>query len=203
MSDVDPRSAMLAQMAECAFRLGTAFGAQAERAETLEETVAAFELFDRCFFAVRMSITLELRLQREARLDGRLSTAGVDAAAQDPDEQDRIERDPAETESYTERERERDREPASMPVLLRTLSNIVVDAAALPGPPPAELPTLRELLARYAPDAPASPSTGRALRSRLAASATTPAFAVSAAAPRPAGGRPVFPPRGRATGPPG
>ncbi len=147
MIDDDPRHRMLAQMSECAFRLGERFGAAAEQAETHAERIEAYELFDRCFFAVRVSIALELRLRREARLEGRLPVAAA-AFAPEADDIEPGDEERAETERYTELDRDRDREPASLPVLLTTLTRIADGAAALPGPPPAELPTLRELLAR-------------------------------------------------------
>lgn len=208
MVDDDLRHSMLAQMSECAFRLGERFGAAAEQAETHAERIEAFELFDRCFFAVRVSIALELRLRREARLEGRLPVAAAgrehEAADIEPGDRESGDDEPAETERYTELDRDRDREPASLPVLLSTLTRIADDAAALPGPPPAELPTLRELLARVSvqsglTDVPVGAATapgGATLRTRLAGSATTPLFAMGApAAPWP-------PPRRRATGPP-
>lgn len=208
MTADDPRHRMLAQMSECAFRLGERFGAAAEQAETHAERLAAYELFDRCFFAVRVSIALELRLQREARLEGRLPVAAAvaqtEAADNESGDREPGDDEPAEIERYTELDRDRDREPASLPVLLSTLTRIADVAAGLPGPPPAELPTLRELLARVSvqsasADVPAGAATapgGATLRTRLAGSATTPLFAMGApAAPWP-------PPRRRATGPP-
>ena len=47
-----------------------------------------------------------------------------------------------------EADRDREREPVSLPVLLKTLHSVAADAAALPGRKPAELPTLKDLLAR-------------------------------------------------------
>jgi hypothetical protein len=190
---------MLFEMGQCAYRLGKVFGAEAERAETHERRLEYFQLFDRCFFAARMSVALELRLRREARAEGR---AHAEAGEREAAERD--ERDPPETETYTETEAERDRErePVSLPVLLTTLSGIAADASALPGPPPAALPTLRELLARVKSDpAPtARPPAGGGLRTRLAASATTPAFGLPPPA-HPSARRGALALR-RATGPP-
>lgn len=199
MNAAHPRSEMLFEMGQCAFRLGKAFGAEAERAETHERRLEYFQLFDRCFFAARMSVALELRLRREARTEGR---AHADTDEREAAERDPIERDPPETETYTETERERDREPVSLPVLLSTLNGIVADASALPGPPPAALPTLRELLAKLKsePTPTAKPSAGGGLRTRLAASATAPAFALPGSS-NPSGRRGALPLR-RATGPP-
>jgi hypothetical protein len=161
-------------MAECAYRLGMAFGAAAEKAQGTDGWLAYFNAFDRCFFAVRVSTALELRLQR----------APAEPREAASDREDLIDRpDPPETEDrergYDERERDRDRETerASLPILLRTLEGVVADAEALPGPAPAELLTLRELLAHAkAAPSPAAPRTGQSLRSRLTGSgaATTP-----------------------------
>jgi hypothetical protein len=198
MIDADPRSDMLFEMGQCAYRLGKVFGAEAERAETHERKLEYFQLFDRCFFAARMSVALELRLRREARAEGR---AHAEAGEREAAENDPIERDAPETETYTEAERERDREPVSLPVLLTTLSGVAADASALPGPPPAALPTLRELLAKLKsePASAAKPSAGGALRTRLAGSATAPTFALASAPPHPSGRTSL---RRRATGPP-
>jgi hypothetical protein len=199
MTAVGPRSDMLFEMGQCAYRLGKVFGEAAERAETFERKLEYFQLFDRCFFAVRMSVALELRLRREARAEGR---AYAEVGEREAAERDPIEREAPETEGFTEAERDREREPVSLPVLLTTLNGIAADASALPGPPPAALPTLRELLAKLkAEPAPTvRPSAGGGLRTRLAASATTPAFVLPGLAP-PSGGRGALPLR-RATGPP-
>jgi hypothetical protein len=217
MDSTDPRLAMLADMGACAYRLGMAFGTEAERAGTAADRLQYFQLFDRCFFAVRVGLALELRLKREA---GR---AGASPMREGRDDlADRAERDPLEDEraeplererpetledperlDYTERDREREAEGANLPLLLRTLQGVAADAAALPGPPPAALPTLQDLLARFSPDAAAPPVPGAAqpLRARLTASATP-------LAARPPPGQtltlpPPAPPDSRdATGPP-
>jgi hypothetical protein len=54
---------------------------------------------------------------------------------------------------------------------LRTLDGVVADAAKLPGPEPADLPTLRELLAHAkAPSATGIPKRPETLRTRLSGS---------------------------------
>ena len=189
MNAADPRLEMLAEMGACAYRLGMAFGTEAERAQTTADKLQYFQLFDRCFFAVRVGIALELRLQREA---GR---AGASLVRQD--REDRAERDPPEHEraeppecegperlDYTERDREREAEGASLPLLLRTLREVADAAVALPGPPPAALPTLQDLLARFSFDAVATPGpvVVQPLRARLTGSA-------AALAARPAAGQ--------------
>jgi len=202
MIAADPRSEMLFELGQCAFRLAKVFGAQAERAETHAERLEFFELFDRCGFAVRMSVALELRLRRAARAEAR-DGAGDEARERDPAERDPIERD-ADTYMETEADRERERERVSLPALLTSLADVADAASALPGPEPAELPTLRELLARVkaqAASAPTSkPPAGGVLRNRLAASGAASAFVLASSAPAP-GRRGAFALR-RATGPP-
>ena len=180
MNATDPRVAMLAEMGACAYRLGMAFGTEAERAQTTADSLQYFHLFDRCFFAVRVGIALELRLKREAGR-GADSKDREDAAERDPPEDERAE--PLELErperlQYTERDREREAEGASLPLLLRTLENVAADAAALPGPPPAALPTLQDLLARFSSHPVAAPGSGsQPLRARLTGSAGRPTAA--------------------------
>ena len=64
MTIADPRSDMLSELSQCAYRLGLAFGHEAERAEDTARKLEYFRLFDRCFFAVRVATALELRLRR-------------------------------------------------------------------------------------------------------------------------------------------
>lgn len=58
-------SDMLPEMSACAYRLGMAFGQAAEPAEDDGRRLEMFQLFDRCFFAVRVATALQLRLRRE------------------------------------------------------------------------------------------------------------------------------------------
>jgi len=200
MLAADPRSLRLSEMSQCAYRLGLAFGAEAERAETPEQRLEYFHLFDRCFFAVRVATALELRLWRAPA--ARAQDAETERA--EPLERDGAER--ADREAEGDREREREVEPASLPVLMRTLNGVAADASALPGPELAALPTLRELLARVIsePTPAAEPrNAGGALRSRLAGSATAQTLTL----PQPARPGPLRPtlragPVRRATGPP-
>lgn len=186
MTAADPRIEMLAEMGACACRLGMAFGAEAERALTTSDRLRFFQLFDRCFFAVRVGIALELRLKREAGrgAGGSEREDREDSAERDPPEVERAE--PLELErperlDYTERDRDREVERASLPLLLRTLAGVVADATALPGPPPAALPTLQDLLARFSSgtDAAPRPAASQPLRARLTGSAA--AFAATPA----------------------
>jgi hypothetical protein len=170
MATPDPRSRQLSDMADCAYRLGMAFGAAAEAAQGADRWLEYFNAFDRCFFAVRVATALELRLAR-APAEPREAASDREALIERPD--------PAETEDPDrgddERDRDRDRETerASLPILLRTLEGVVADTAKLPGPEPAELPTLRELIA-HAKAEPGSacpaPRSSRSLRSRLTGS---------------------------------
>ena len=178
MTKPDPRSRQLSDMVDCAYRLGVAFGAAAEGALGTDRWLPFFNAFDRCFFSIRVSTALELRLRRA-------STEAREAAS---DREELIERPEATTEAEgrdrdsDERERDRETERASLPILLRALEGVVADAAALPDPKPAELLTLRELLAHAkAKPGPtrATPSSAQSLRARLTGS-------VAATAPPPA-----------------
>jgi len=171
-----------------AHRLGMVFGQEAERIDAMERKLPLLEAFSRCFFSVRVGIALKLRLAKEAGAPAVRPEREVERP--EPPELERPER--GETFRFDERDRERDVERASLPLLLRTLEGVAADAEALLGPQPAELPTLRELLARVKADAPAP--AARPLRARLTGSATTVTL------PRP-GPRAASPLR-RATGPP-
>ena len=200
---------MLLELSECAYRLGVVFGSEAERAQEAGRKLEYFQLFDRCFFAVRVATALELRLRRApatrpgpqealAERDGQRESEGPEDERPDWNEHAGGGRD------EPDRDREREAEPASLPVLLRTLDGVAADAAALPGAEPAALPTLRELLAHMASDpppvlAPPAPKAPTGLRARLAGSGA--AQALSLLPPRaaaPGGGLGVR----HATGPP-
>jgi hypothetical protein len=190
----DPRVARLSQMSECAYRLGTVYGAAAEQALGTDAWLEHFQAFDRCFFSVRVAIALQLRLERTpaARPEAR------DAASDREDLSDREvpdDRDPPDRyEPEYDRERDRETERASFPVLIRTLERVAADAPLLRGPEPADLPTLRELLAHVRPE------PGAALKTRLAGSG-----ALAPAAPtarRPASNVAEVLAARRATGPP-
>ena len=177
----------LDELSACAYRLGERFGAEAERAPAGD--LKAFELFERCFFAVRVATALQLRLWQTP---GAARDAGAGRADRPDAALDRgLARD-------RDSDRDREREPASLPLLLKTLDAVAEDAAHLPGPAPAELPTLRELLAQLT-TAPAKPTaaTGPGLRARLAGSATAPLVTI----PPPARPSPILALH-RATGPP-
>jgi hypothetical protein len=199
MTAPDQRSDRLSELSQCAYRLGLAFGHEAERAEDTARKREYFHLFDRCFFAVRVATALELRLWRTPSISP--GEAFGDREDDRADDAEPPERERSERSEDTDRDREREAEPASLPVLLRTLDGVAADAAALPGPEPAALPTLRELLAHVAPEPlPSPPSTPSRmdLRARLAGSGAAVALQL---APRPARSPGALAVR-RATGPP-
>lgn len=203
MTSAPAPSDMLSEMTACAHRLGMAFGREAEREADWKRKLELFNLFDRCFFSVRVAIALQLRQRREGTMRYDVARAeGLEIERPEPLETEAPER--AETLTCDERDRDRETERASLPLLLATLSGVAQDAAALPGPAPAELPTLRELLARVGaepapprrPGPKTNPETNPVpLRARLAGSAGL-ALAIP---PLPAS--PARPLR-RATGPP-
>ena len=187
-----PQAEMLDALTQCAYRLGLAFGAEAERTQG-KAMLEACERFDRCFFSVRMGIALQLRLRQAQPIRLEAETGGV------PAERDPLEREPSDhlvRAEPVERERDRETERASVPLLLNALESVAADAALLPGPAPADLLTLRELLAKFssapasapAPVATPSPRPAGDLRTRLAASTSTSVL--------------TAPPLRRATGPP-
>ena len=164
-----PPVEMLDALTQCAYRLGRAFAAEAERAQG-QAMLEAYERFNRCFFSVRMGIALQLRLRQAQPVRLELES-----------ERDPVEREPSDHHTASEpleRERDRETERASMPLLLNALETVAADAASLPGPAPAALLTLRELLATFS-----------------SAPAQTPALAPAAPPPRPAGDLRIEPER--------
>jgi len=162
----DPRSQMLAEMASCAHRIGMAFGRDAEQAGDGKARAELFLLFERCYFAIRVSTALELRLKRQGGREDREPATDRERLIDPPEREER-------DDSFddTERERDRETERASFPILLKALDGVVTDASARPGPQPAELPKLRDLLAHArsqpAATAPPRPKATACLRSRL------------------------------------
>ena len=168
MTDAARSSMMLSAMTECAYRLGMAFGAEAERAEAHAQRLEFYNLFDRCFFSVRVAIGLELRLKRDQPVLRPLPGREVLRERADASDQDRDT-----TRLPVERDRDREVERASVPLFLKTLQGIAADAAKLPGPPPGALLSLNDLLAQVS--ATSVPSTAKptvGLRARLAGSTT-------------------------------
>ena len=182
----------LDRMREIAFRLGVGFGEAALVEDDLDRKLTLFDAFQRASASVRLSIALKMRLEREARAPVR----------ERPEHE--IERDERlelaeRPERYDGRDRERDRERVSLPILLRTLDRVAHDAETLL-PQAAELPTLREILDRVrAQPAPvtAAPPARSPLRTRLSGGTAT----LTMAPPPGPTGLPGVAPR-RATGPP-
>lgn len=182
---------MLCEMSDCAYRLGVAVAARAEATEDWGRKLELIQVFDRCFFSVRVSIALQLRLRREAGAEARapqgVSTRGMTErdegleieraeALERPDAPDDV--TPDDAGLYTERDRDREGERAGLPLLLSTLNGVANAADSLPGPAPAALPALRELLARVGAETPAAPARASPapapavpIRARLAGSA--------------------------------
>ena len=205
MTAADPRCARLSDVSQCAYRLGLDFGREAEREPDWTRKLEYFRLFDRCFFAVRVATALELRLARAPAGEALAARDDLGDSAEPPeaergDSDTALERDRPDAAPDRDHDRDREAEPASLPILLRTLEAVAAEAAALPGPEPAALPTLRELLAHVAPESPREPppiAPRPDLRARLAGSGA----AVTPPAPRPTGTLGGLALR-RATGPP-
>ena len=156
---VDTEIDQLAQMRQIAFDLGMSFGQAAMAEADLDRKLTLFDAYCRSFSSMRLAISLKMRIQREARMTGRdrpRPEVERDEAVEAP-ETERTER-----LEELERERDRDTERVSLPILLRTLGRVADDAETLlPGA--AQLPTLRELLVRVkAQPAPEHARPGRA-----------------------------------------
>lgn len=197
-------------MREAAFGLGMAFAQAAEAEGELDRKLLLFDAFHRSFASVRLSIALAMRLRREL---------SAPLPVERPERDDEREAEPAEgpespepldlrPERYDERDRDREDERASLPLLLNTLEQVADDARTLM-PRAAELPTLTELLDRVrgapgkasppapAPKAPspAPPKPSGALRARLSGGTATLTLP-------PPPGLPGLGAASRATGPP-
>lgn len=195
----------LDQMREVAFHLGMSLGQAALAEDDLDRKLTLADAYQRAFASVRLSIALKMRLDRDARLSRRVEREGpeterLDVERPEAAEQPERPQPPERAERYDERDRDREAERVSFPILLRTLSRVADDAQTLL-PQAAELPALRELLVRVKarPD-PATPppgSTPAPLRSRLSGGAAT----LTLAPPPRRGGFSTVPPR-PSTGPP-
>ena len=195
-------AAQLDQMREVAFRLGMSFGQAALAEDDLDRKLTLFDAYNRSFASVRLSIALKMRLDRDASQSRRIEREGLETERFDierpeaPERREQLER----AERYDERDRDRETERASFPILLRTLGRVADDAQALL-PQAAELPALRELLDRMKarPDPATLPhgSPAAPLRSRLSGGTATLTLAPP---PRRSGVSAVPPPP--STGPP-
>jgi len=194
----------LDDMRQAAYGLGMGFARAAEVEGDLDRKLQLFDAFHRSFASVRLSIALAMRAGREAHLPERIETERDEREAERAEALERPDH-PERPERSDERDRDRETERASLPVLLRTLKGVANDAQALT-PQAAELPSLRELLDRVraqpATSPPPSPTPSGALRARLSGGTA----AVTLAPPPRSGpsGLPGLPgaPFRRSTGPP-
>lgn len=191
---MEAEAAQLDEMRNAAHGLGMAFAQAAEAEDDLDRKLILFDAFHRSFASVRLSIALALRLKREARMPARIETERPESEPLDLERAEAPER----PERYDERDRDREAERASFPLLLRTLGRVADDAQALL-PQAAELPTLRELLTRVGgqPAAAAAQPVATPLRARLSGGAAT----LTLPPPHRPGGLADSLPR-RSTGPP-
>jgi hypothetical protein len=185
-------AAQLDQMREVAFRLGMSLGQAALAEDDIDRKLTLLDAFHRSFAAVRLSIALKMRLAREARTAPRAETERAETERLETGRAEGVER----PERFDERDRDRETERASFPLLLSTLRRVACDAETLQ-PQAAELPALRELLDRVGaqPAPPAKPAGP--LRERL--SGGTAALTLTAPPrPRPRGlpGLPLHRPPG-------
>lgn len=182
----------LDEMRDVAHALGMAFGRAVETETDFDRKLTLFDAFNHSFASVRLSIALALRLRREAHTPAR-----IENERPEPLDLERAEA-PERGERYDERDRDRETERASFPLLLRTLGRVADDAQALL-PQAAELPTLRELLDRVGvqPAAPQPRPVATPLRARLSGGTATLTLSPP---PRPSGLADGLP--RRSTGPP-
>jgi len=191
---MEAETAQLDEMRNAAHGLGMAFARAAEAEGDLDRKLVLFDAFHRSFASVRLSIALALRLKREAHMPARVETERSETEPLDVERAEAPER----PERYDERDRDREAERASFPLLLRTLGRVADDAQALL-PQAAELPTLRELLTRVGAQPAAEPPQPVVipLRARLSGGTAT----LTLPPPHRPGGLPGATPR-RSTGPP-
>ena len=178
--DVPPLE-MIGAMTQCAYQLGvTASGIAQSAGDDLARFLAFSTEFRHCFFAVRMGI----RLSQFEVMAPRVAAA---ASVETPDRErtERADRDDARGRIEADRDRERDREPVSLPQFLKTLGLVAKNAEQVRAELPAHirdttLPTLHGLL-RQATATPAvavlaRPPAAPAARARLLSSAGAPGF---------------------------
>lgn len=194
---MEAEAAQLDDLRNVAHALGMAFGQAAQVESDFDRKLSLFDAFHRSFASVRLAIALRMRFMRET---GATARPEVERPESEPPETEHLDIERAERlarpERYDERDRDREAERASFPLLLRTLGRVADDAQALL-PEAAELPTLRELLDRVggrpATAAPVSPL----LRSRLSGGTAT----LNLPTPHRLAGQAGATPR-RSTGPP-
>ena len=191
---METEAAQLDDMRNAAHALGMAFARAAQAEDDLDRKLTFFDAFHRSCASVRLSIALRMRLAREAHAPPRPEAEHPETEGLEVERAEGMER----PERYDERDRDRETERVSFPLLLRTLSRVADDAQALL-PQACELPTLRELLDRVGarPAAAASRPVAAPLRSRLSGGTAT----LTLPPPHRPGGLAGAPPR-RSTGPP-
>lgn len=167
---MEAETAQLEDMRNAAHALGVAFAQAAQAEDDFDRKLILFDAFHRSFASVRLSIALALRLRQDARRTGLIE---IERAETETLERERVD-DAERPERYDERDRDREAERATFPLLLRTLGRVANDAEALL-PQAAELPTLRELLNRVStqPAPRARPPMVTPLRARLSGGAAT------------------------------
>lgn len=153
---------MIGAMTACAFKLGSAAAEMAQGAgNDTDLFLAASAEFRHCFFAVRMGIRLKMTLGVGVTPG---AARGLAEPALAPEAPERPEIERLETERQgrleTERERDRDYEPVSLPQFLKTLGVVAARAEARRDALPVDvrdhtLPRLRSLLNQA--DGPARP----------------------------------------------
>lgn len=163
---------MVEALVDCAHALSVAVAEAAKAEADGKLRLQLFEAFQRGFLAVRMGIRLSLML-RAAR--GAVARPEVERLETERLETERLQ-DPPEIDEprfTTERERDRDYEPVSLPKFLSTLGVVASEAArieALPAHVRADiLPKLDTLLTgakRPAPSPAARPASAVALMTR-------------------------------------
>jgi hypothetical protein len=162
---------MVEALVDCAHALSVAVAEAAKAEADGKLRLQMFEAFQRGFLAVRMGIRLSLMLRAAPKSVARPEVERLETERL---ETERLQ-DPPETDEprfTTERERDRDYEPVSLPKFLSTLGVVARDAArieALPAHVRADiLPKLDTLLARAKGPAapPAQPAAAVALMTR-------------------------------------
>jgi hypothetical protein len=163
---------MVEALVDCAHALSVAVAEAAKAEADGKLRLQLFEAFQRGFLAVRMGIRLSLMLRAAPKSVARPEVERLESERL---ETERLQ-DPPETDEprfTTERERDRDYEPVSLPKFLSTLGVVARDAArieALPAHVRADiLPKLDTLLTGAkgpAPSSAARPAAAAALMTR-------------------------------------
>ena len=187
---------MVEALVDCAHALSVAVAEAAKAEADGKLRLQLFEAFQRGFLAVRMGIRLSLML-RAAR--GAVARPAVERLETERLETERLQ-DPPETDEprfATERERDRDYEPVSLPKFLSTLGVVARDAArieALPAHVRADiLPKLDTLLTgAKGPAASPAPTTATAAVAVLARPKAPPKAALLGGASTLSGPPPAF-----------